>query len=85
MIDEVVDTLEPEDRATRSMVGPGLTGPWQISTMGAQSLHDHPELDNQCVEKASFGSDTRIILITAATVFGKRPLEPTPLEERLGW
>jgi len=85
MIDEVVDTLEPEDRITRSTVKPGLTGPWQISTKGGQSLQDHPELDNQYVEKASLGSDVRIILITAATVVGKKPLEPTRLEERLGW
>lgn len=67
------------------MVRPGLTGPWQISNMGGQSLHDHPELDNQYVEKASFGSDIRIILITATTVFGRKLLEPTRSEERLGW
>jgi len=84
MIDEVVDTLEPDDRITRSMVKPGLTGPWQTSTMGGQSMHDHPELDNQYVEKASLASDIRIVLITGATVFGKKPLEPTRLEQRLG-
>ena len=67
------------------MVKPGLTGPWQISTMGTESLHDHPELDNQYVEKASLTSDIRIILITGATVFGKKPLEPKRLGERLGW
>jgi len=67
------------------MVQPGLTGPWQISTMGGLSLNDPPELDNQYIEKASFGSDIGIILITAATVFGKKPLEPTRLAERLGW
>ena len=85
MIEEVVDTLEPEDRITRSTVKPGLTGPWQISTMGGQSLHDHPELDNQYVEKASLGSDVRIILITAATVVGKKHIEPKRLTQRLGW
>jgi len=85
MIDEVVDTLEPDDRVTRSTVKPGLTGPWQISTVGAEPLHDHPELDNQYVEKASLASDIRIILITAAIVFGKKPLEPKRLEELLGW
>jgi len=85
MIDEVVDTLEPDDRIIRSMVRPGLTGPWQISTMGTESLHDHPELDNQYVEKASLASDIRIILITGAAVFGKKSLEPSRLEERLGW
>ena len=82
---EVVDTLEPTDRINRAKVKPGLTGPWQISTMGSQPLHLHPELDNQFVEKASLASDIRIILITGATVFGKKPLEPRHLESRLAW
>ena len=85
MIDEVVDTLAPTDRINRAKVKPGLTGPWQISTMGSQPLHLHPELDNQFVEKASLASDIRIILITGATVFGKKPLEPRHLESRLAW
>lgn len=57
MIAEVVDTLEPDDRSTRAMVTPGLTGAWPVSTMGSVSLHDHPELNNQYVAQASFRSD----------------------------
>ena len=53
--------------------------------MGSHPLHLHPELDNQFVEKASLASDIRIILITGATVFGKKPLEPRHLESRLAW
>ena len=85
MIDLVVDELEPIDRKTRALVKPGLTGPWQISTMGSVALHDHPELDNAYVERASFRSDVRIIWITFLGVFGKKALEPDELFERLGW
>lgn len=77
--------LEPSDRINRAKVKPGLTGPWQISTMGSQPLHLHPELDNRFVEKASLASDIRIILITGATEFAKKPLEPRHLESRLAW
>ncbi len=85
MIDEVVDTLEPADRQKRALVKPGLTGPWQISTMGAVALHDHPELDNRYVDNATLAADLRIIAITAATVFGRKPMEPDELAAKLRW
>jgi lipopolysaccharide/colanic/teichoic acid biosynthesis glycosyltransferase len=85
MIDEVVDTLEPHDRTVRAMVKPGLTGPWQVSTMGMVALHDHPELDNAYVRKASFMTDARIILITAASMIGRSAIEPDDLTRRLRW
>ena len=85
MIDEVIDQLEPIDRTTRSMVKPGLSGPWQISTMGSVALHDHPELDNAYVEHASFVGDVRIIWLTFQTMLGRPALEPSALLRRLGW
>ena len=45
----------------------------------------HPELDDYYVEKATLASDIGIILITAATVFGKQPLGSNHLEARLAW
>ncbi len=85
MIDEVVEELEPIDRKTRATVKPGLTGPWQISTMGSVALHDHPELDNHYVERASFRSDLRIMWLTFLGTLGKKPLEPDALIAQLGW
>ena len=85
MIDEVVATLEPADREKRGLVRPGLTGPWQISTMGSVALHDHPELDNQYVDRASFRSDLRIMLLTAGTMLGRKPSEPEALSATLRW
>ena len=85
MIDVVVDELEPIDRKTRALVKPGLTGPWQISTMGSVALHDHPELDNDYVDHASFRSDLHIIWLTFLGMIGKPALEPEELIDRLSW
>ena len=85
MIDEVVDTLEPEDRATRARVKPGLTGPWQVSSMGLAPLHDHPELDNLYVERASWSSDVRILFLTFLTMLGRKQVEPSALMKTLRW
>lgn len=85
MIDEVIDELEPIDRKTRAMVKPGLTGPWQMSTMGSLPLHDHPELDNAYVEHASFTGDVRIIWLTFLGMLGRPELEPAALLKRLRW
>lgn len=85
MIDEVVEHLEPNDRTTRVAVKPGLTGAWQISTMGSEPLHDHPELDNAYVEKATLRGDMQIIWLTIFTTVGRPALEPDYLQRRLGW
>ncbi len=85
MIDEVVEELEPDDRTIRAMVKPGLTGPWQISTMGSEPLHDHPELDNQYVRSASLARDVKIMWMTIATSTGRPALDPDELSKRLGW
>ena len=89
MISEVIEKLEPHDRAVRAMVKPGLTGPWQMSTMGSVSLHDCPELDNAYVEHASFMADSRLISMTAASMFGRPgpgaagPAPPSSLVSRI--
>jgi lipopolysaccharide/colanic/teichoic acid biosynthesis glycosyltransferase len=85
MIDEVIDELEPADAKKRSTVKPGLTGPWQISTMGAVALHDHPELDNHYVDCSTFRSDAQIIWWTFTSIFGRSAQEPKALMKRLGW
>ena len=85
MIDEVVALLEPQDRQTRATIRPGLTGAWQVSTMGAVALHEHPELDNQYVEKATFLTDVRLMLVTAGTVIGRKPPTPEALSKLLRW
>jgi lipopolysaccharide/colanic/teichoic acid biosynthesis glycosyltransferase len=85
MIDEVLAELEVQDRKIRGTVKPGMTGPWQISTMGSVSLHDCPELDNQYVESASLRSDARLIWWTFRSMTGQRALEPEEVVRRLGW
>ena len=85
MIDEVVVELEPQDRANRARVKPGLTGPWQVSTMGLAPLHDHPELDNLYVERASWSSDVRILALTFWTMLGRKPVESSSLVKTLRW
>lgn len=85
MIDEVVERLEPDDREKRSLVRPGLTGPWQISTMGSAALHDHPGLDNAYVDKATLAGDVRIMVLTVATMLGRKPIDPETLSTTLRW
>ena len=45
MISEVLDELPREERRARSLVRPGLTGVWQVSTAGGRPLQECPELD----------------------------------------
>ena len=72
MIDEVLDRLEPHDRALRSTVRPGMTGAWQISTMGCKALDACPELDRAYVEHATWRTDAWVLWRTALTAVGGR-------------
>ena len=66
MIDEVLAHVPPDLRAARERVLPGMTGPWQVSTMGGRALHECPDLDVMYVEHGSFGHDVRYLMWTVA-------------------
>lgn len=83
MIQEVIALLDPACRHQRHLVPPGLTGPWQLSTMGAHSLHECPELDTAYVEHASARNDIWMLTQTLRNLFGHPPLEPDALLKRM--
>jgi len=61
MIDDVLELLEDDVRDRRVAVKPGLSGLWQVSTMGSLSLDECPELDLAYVENASRRVDLCIL------------------------
>jgi lipopolysaccharide/colanic/teichoic acid biosynthesis glycosyltransferase len=58
----------------RLIVKPGLTGLAQISGRGALTREEKLELDAQYVESATLLGDLKIILTTAAQVFGRKQI-----------
>lgn len=83
MIDGVLDLLDERSLQIRSMVRPGLTGSWQISTMGAHSLHECTELDTAYVFHASWRADAWIIFRTVVSSLGMSSVEPERAIARL--
>jgi lipopolysaccharide/colanic/teichoic acid biosynthesis glycosyltransferase len=61
MIDDVLELLDDDVRDRRHAVKPGLSGLWQVSTMGSVSLDECPELDLAYVENASRRVDLGIL------------------------
>lgn len=76
MIDEVLQFLEPDDQRVRTLVRPGLTGAWQVSSAGALPLHDHPELDDVYVRRCGFRADLRLLWWTMLVVGRRRSFSP---------
>lgn len=61
--------MDPEFRARRCTVTPGLTGLWQISGRGEADLGRQQELDSFYIDNRSFWFDIHIILGTFKAVF----------------
>lgn len=83
MIDSVLELLDGESLRVRALVRPGLTGPWQISTMGAHSLHECTELDSSYVRSASLRNDIWIVMRTLLSSLGLSSAEPEDVIARL--
>lgn len=82
MIDEVLSRLDPHDRALRSTVRPGMTGAWQISTMGRTALDACPQLDRIYVQRATWRTDAWLLWRTALSALGGPALRPDEILDR---
>ena len=83
MIDEVLERLPKESVANRLQARPGMTGIWQVSTMGEQSLDLCPQLDDWYVAHGSAKADVRVLLWTVSTALRGSRQEPQQLLDRL--
>lgn len=83
MIDEVLSHLPADLRAARQRVLPGMTGPWQVSTMGGRALHECPDLDVMYVEHASLLHDVRYLFWTVARKSSPTERHPEALRRSL--
>lgn len=83
MIQQVLDRLPQDVQRVRNAARPGITGPWQISTMGGVPLHECPDLDVYYVGGATCSSDMYLLWRTAVARVGGRPPEPRQLHARL--
>jgi len=83
MIDDVLDRLEPHERVLRSTVRPGMTGAWQISTMGCTALDRCPELDVAYTQQATWRTDLWILWRTGLIAVGGITLHPNEVMGRL--
>lgn len=70
---EVVDRYYDVWQHRRHVVKPGITGLWQISERGNGMMHEYVDIDLDYVDRVSFGTDMRILLMTipAALVTNK--------------
>lgn len=82
MIDEVLDRLTDDSVANRLRARPGMTGIWQVSTMGEYSLDLCPQLDEWYVAHGSAIVDVRVLLWTVATALRGSRQEPRQLLDR---
>lgn len=83
MIDEVLERLPRESVTSRLQARPGMTGIWQVSTMGEESLDLCPQLDEWYVAHGSVKVDVRVLLWTVSTALRGTRQEPRQLLERL--
>lgn len=82
MIDEVLERLPDESVANRLQARPGMTGIWQVSTMGELSLDLCPQLDEWYVAHGSAKVDVRVLLWTVSTALRGTRQEPRRLLDR---
>lgn len=83
MITGVLSFLSNETAQSRARVRPGITGAWQISTMGGAPLHECPALDIAYVQHASARGDLWLMWHTVAAHLWGEALEPTVIADRL--
>lgn len=76
MIPGVLALLPPEVAEIRERVRPGVTGAWQVSTMGALPLHECTELDIVYVEHAGPRADAWLMWQTVRSRLRGQALEP---------
>ena len=82
MIDEVLERLTEESIANRLQARPGMTGIWQVSTMGEHALDLCPQLDEWYVAHGSAKVDVRVLLWTVSTALRGTRQEPRRLLDR---
>lgn len=82
MIDEVLERLPEDSVANRLQARPGMTGIWQVSTMGEHSLDLCPQLDEWYVAHGSAKVDVRVLLWTVSTALRGSRQEPRQLLDR---
>lgn len=82
MIDEVLERLPEESVANRLQARPGMTGIWQVSTMGEYPLDLCPQLDEWYVAHGSAEVDVRVLLWTVSTALRGSRQEPRHLLDR---
>lgn len=56
----------------RHVVKPGITGLWQISERGDRAMHEATETDLEYLERISFWTDLRIMVLTPLAALGLR-------------
>ncbi len=83
MIDEVLAHLPADLRAARQRVLPGITGVWQVSSMGGQALHECPDLDVMYAEHGSLALDVKYMYWTVARNAAGQSRQPEALRSAL--
>ena len=83
MIEEVLAHVPADLRAAREKALPGMTGVWQVSSMGGQPLHRCPDLDVMYVEHGSLALDIRYMYWTVARRAARSSRAPHALREQL--
>lgn len=68
---EIVARYEPWQH-DRHLVRPGLTGLWQVSTIGTGLMHEHTDIDLEYIRVMDLKTDLRILLRTPAALVLRR-------------
>lgn len=84
MIDEVLDRLPADVVAARLGARPGMTGIWQVSTMGDEPLELCPQLDAWYVTDATVAIDVQVMIWTVATALWRAARTPEALLAHFG-
>jgi lipopolysaccharide/colanic/teichoic acid biosynthesis glycosyltransferase len=68
---QIVTRYQPWQHS-RHLVKPGLTGLWQISERGDRAMHECTQTDLLYVERISFWTDLRVLVLTPLAALGLR-------------
>lgn len=66
----IVEAYEPWQHQ-RHQVRPGITGLWQVSRRG-QPMYEHVDLDIAYIDRISFWTDVRLMLLTIPSALARR-------------
>jgi len=70
----IAERFDPNFVATRTLIRPGVTGLWQLSTGSQHLIGEHPEFDEFYVANASFRFDCWLMAQTFRLEMGGQPL-----------